>query len=156
MEEKKTSQLDLSGLKPAKGSVHSYKRVGRGIGSGKGRTSARGLKGAKSRSGFKNKRNFEGGQMPLQMRIPKRGFKNRNRVVYVPINLERITEVMEKYNVKDISPENLVANGIVSKNDRIKILGNGEAPKGLTVTAHAFSASARQAIEAAGGTVNLA
>jgi len=155
MEENKN--LNLSRLTPAEGSVHSgKKRIGRGIGSGKGRTSARGHKGAKSRSGFKNKRNFEGGQMPLQMRIPKRGFKNRNRISYVPLNLERLAEIIEKYKLNGITPDNLTQLGIVSKNDKIKVLANGDAPKGLQITAHAFSATAKQAIEAAGGTVNLA
>lgn len=155
MENKKTKHLEMHELRPAEGSVRTNKRLGRGIGSGKGRTSARGHKGAKSRSGFKNKRNFEGGQMPMQMRIPKRGFKNRNRVSFVPFNLGRLMEIAEKYRLDAIDPESLVKLGIVDKNDKVKVLADGDLGKGLSISAHAFSASAREAIEAAGGTVNL-
>jgi large subunit ribosomal protein L15 len=155
MENNKTNHLELHDLRPAEGSVRTNKRLGRGIGSTRGRTSTRGHKGAKSRSGFKNKRNFEGGQMPMQMRVPKRGFKNRNRVAYVPINLDRLVEIVEKYRLEAIDLDSLIKLGIVGKKDKVKILGGGELTSGLSVSAHAFSASAREAIEAAGGTVNL-
>jgi large subunit ribosomal protein L15 len=147
--------MKLSNLKPAKGSTRSRKRIARGQGSGRGGTSTRGHKGAKSRSGYKIKRNFEGGQMPIQMRLPKRGFKNPNRVTYVPINLDRLQDISEKYNVTDITVEALVENGIVRKNDRVKVLANGELDAALKVTVHACSESAKQAIEAKGGSVNL-
>jgi large subunit ribosomal protein L15 len=147
--------MKLHTLKPAKGAVKKRKRIARGQGSGHGGTSTRGHKGAKSRSGFKNKRNFEGGQMPMQMRVPKRGFKNRNRVAYVPINLDRLVEIVEKYRLEAIDLDSLIKLGIVGKKDKVKILGGGELTSGLSVSAHAFSASAREAIEAAGGTVNL-
>ncbi|MCB0587102.1 MAG: 50S ribosomal protein L15 [Phaeodactylibacter sp.] len=144
--------MKLNSLKPAKGSVKKRKRIARGVGSGHGRTSTRGHKGAKSRSGFKEKRNFEGGQMPLQMRLPKIGFKNPNRVAYTPINLDRLQMISEKYNLDTVDLEALIKNGIVRKNDKVKILGGGELKAKLTVQAHAFSASAKQAIEALGGT----
>lgn len=147
--------MELHNLKPAPGSVKGKRRIARGQGSGRGGTSTRGHKGAKSRSGYKQKRNFEGGQMPLQMRLPKRGFKNINRTVFVPINLERLQAIAEKYNLDAISPEVLVENGIVRKQDRVKILGTGELTAKLTVTAHACSASAKQSVEAAGGSLNL-
>ena len=147
--------MELHSLRPAKGSTKKRKRIARGQGSGKGGTSTRGHKGAKSRSGFKNKRNFEGGQMPLQMRLPKRGFNNINRTSYVPINLERLQAIAEKYNVETIDLETLVAHNIVSKNDKVKILGDGELTSKVNVKAHAISASAKEAIEALGGSVNL-
>jgi large subunit ribosomal protein L15 len=147
--------MELHNLKPAEGSTKSRKRIARGQGSGRGGTSTRGHKGAKSRSGYSKKRNFEGGQMPLQMRLPKRGFKNPNRVAYTGINLDRLQAISEKYKVTDISVEVLVAKGIVTKNDRVKILGDGELKAKLNVTSHAVSASAKAAIEACGGSVNL-
>jgi len=147
--------MELHNLKPAAGSVKNRKRIARGQGSGYGGTSTRGHKGAKSRSGFKRKRNFEGGQMPLQMRLPKRGFKNPNRVAYVPINVERLQAIADKYQLDTIDPEVLVKNGIVGKNDKIKILSRGELSSKLSVTAHACSASAKEAIEKQGGSVNL-
>ena len=147
--------MDLHNLKPADGSTQNRKRIARGQGSGRGGTSTRGHKGAKSRSGYKRKRNFEGGQMPLQMRLPKRGFKNPNRQVYVPINLDRLQEISEKYQLDTISPDNLCEHGIVRKNDRVKILGKGAVDSKLTVTAHAVSEKAKAAIEAAGGSVEL-
>ena len=146
--------MELHSLKPAKGSVKNRKRVGRGQGSGRGGTSTRGHKGAKSRSGYKQKRGFEGGQMPLQRRVPKRGFKNINRVEYVPFNLGRLQVIIEKYNLDKIDAETLTKLGIVSKTDKIKILGTGELTTKIDVTAHAFSASAKRAIEALGGAVN--
>lgn len=147
--------MELHNLKPAAGSVKNRKRIARGEGSGHGGTATRGHKGAKSRSGFKRKRNFEGGQMPLQMRLPKRGFKNPNRVAYVPINVERLQAIAEKYQLDTIDPEVLVKNGIVGKNDKIKVLGRGELTAKLSITAHACSASAKEAIEKQGGSVNL-
>jgi len=145
-------------LKPAKGSVKNRKRVARGQGSGKGGTSTRGHKGAKSRSGYSEKRNFEGGQMPIQMRLPKRGFKNTHRrykssnpAAYTPLNLGVLEQIAEKYNLTEITPAVLKQLKIVSKNDRIKILADGTVSKGLEVSAHAFSASAKEAIKGAGG-----
>jgi large subunit ribosomal protein L15 len=147
--------MELHNLTPAAGSVRQNKRVGRGQGSGRGGTSTRGHKGAKSRSGYKKKRNFEGGQMPLQMRLPKRGFKNPNRVEYVAINLARLQAIADKYKLDTINLENLISNGIVRKSDRVKILGRGELTSTLSVSAHACSATAKEAIEAKGGSVNL-
>lgn len=147
--------MELHNLKPAAGAVKSRKRIARGQGSGKGGTSTRGHKGAKSRSGFKRKRNFEGGQMPLQMRLPKRGFNSPNRVEYVPINLERLQDIADKYNLETVDIDALLEIGVVGKNDRVKILGSGELKSKLTVKAHACSAAAKEAIEGQGGTVNL-
>lgn len=147
--------MELHNLRPAKGSTKSKKRIARGQGSGKGGTATRGHKGAKSRSGYKQKRNFEGGQMPLQMRLPKRGFNNPNRVEYVPINLERLQAISDKYGVSKLDLEALVTNGIVRKTDKVKILGSGELKAKIDVTAHACSASAKKIIEDLGGSVNL-
>ena len=148
--------MDLSNLRPAKGSTHNSKRVGRGVGSGKGRTSGRGHKGAKSRSGYKSKRHFEGGQMPLQMRLPKRGFTSPNRVEYVGLNVGRLQAIADKYQLTDITRENLIANGIIRKNDLVKVLGDGELTSALRVMADKASAKAKEAIEAAGGSLELA
>jgi large subunit ribosomal protein L15 len=148
--------MELHNLKPASGSVKKRKRIARGIGSGHGRTATRGHKGDKSRSGHKEKRNFEGGQMPIQMRLPKVGFKNPNRVAYVPINLSRLQLISEKYQLDTINLEALIANGIISKNDKVKVLGNGELKTKLDVQAHAFSEAAKAAIEKQGGTAALA
>ena len=145
--------MELNNLKPAKGSTHHDKRVGRGVGSGHGRCSTRGRKGAKSRSGYSQKLGFEGGQMPLQRRLPKFGFKNLKRVEYKPINLSTLEELASKKELTVITVETLVAAGFISSNDRVKILGNGSVSKALTVTAHAFSQSAEAAIVAAGGSV---
>jgi len=147
--------MELHNLKPAKGSTKNKKRIARGQGSGYGGTSTRGHKGAKSRSGYSRKRNFEGGQMPLSMRIPKRGFKNPNRVEYVPLNLSRLQEISEKLKTKELNLEMLVENGIVHKNARVKILAKGDLNDSLTVTAHAVSAKAKEAIEGKGGSVTL-
>jgi large subunit ribosomal protein L15 len=147
--------MKLHNLKPAKGATKNRKRIARGQGSGKGGTATRGHKGQKSRSGYSRKRNFEGGQMPLQMRLPKRGFKNPNRVVFVPINLGRLQEIADKYQVDQVDPTWLADQGIVHKNAKIKILGSGELAKKLDITAHACSASAKEAIEKTGGSVNL-
>jgi len=147
--------MDLSNLKPAKGSVKKEKRIGRGTGSGHGGTSTRGHKGAKSRSGYSKKLGFEGGQMPLARRVPKFGFKNFNRVEYKGINLDTIQQLSEKKNILVIGAENLIEAGFISKRDKVKILGRGELKSKLEVTAHAFSASARKAIEDLGGIANI-
>ena len=147
--------MDLSNLKPAEGSVKNQgKRIGRGQGSGKGGTATRGHKGAKSRSGYSKKLGFEGGQMPLQRRVPKFGFKSLNRVEYKPVNLDTLQGLSEQYSIDVINMEALVAHGIASKNDKIKILGGGELKSKLDVSAHKFSASAIAAIENVGGSVN--
>ena len=148
--------MELHNLSPAKGSIKSEKRIGRGIGSGKGRTSARGHKGAKSRSGYKSKRHFEGGQMPLQMRLPKRGFKPLNRTEYVPFNLTRLSEIADKFNESAITVEFLRSKRIIKKNDLVKILAGGELKSALTIGAHACSESAKAAVEKAGGSLNIA
>ena len=145
--------MELNNLKPAKGSTHHDKRVGRGAGSGHGGYSTRGLKGAKSRSGYSRKLGFEGGQMPLQCRLPKFGFKNLKRVEYKPINLSTLEELAAKKELTAINIDTLIGAGFISSNDRVKILGNGSVSKALTVTAHAFSKSAEAAIAAAGGNV---
>lgn len=148
--------MELHNLSPAEGSTKSRKRIARGEGSGKGGTATRGHKGAKSRSGYSKKLGFEGGQMPLQRRVPKFGFKNFNRVEYVPFNLDRLSAIAEKFNLEVINPENLYANRIISKNDLVKVLGNGDLVKGIEVHAHSFSKSAVKAIEEKGGkAVNL-
>lgn len=145
--------MELNNLKPAKGATHHDKRVGRGAGSGHGGYSTRGLKGAKSRSGYSRKLGFEGGQMPLQRRLPKFGFKNLKRVEFKPINLSTLEELSAKKELTVINVETLIAAGFISSNDKVKILGNGAVTKALTVTAHAFSKSAEAAITAAGGSV---
>jgi large subunit ribosomal protein L15 len=144
--------MDLSNLKPAKGSVKNKKRIGRGQGSGRGGTSTKGHKGAQSRSGYKRKAGFEGGQMPLFRRVPKFGFKNINRKEYRAINVSLLQKLVDDKKVKTINQEVLIENGLASKNDLIKILGQGELKAKLDVTAHAFSKSAVEAIEAQGGT----
>jgi large subunit ribosomal protein L15 len=145
--------MDLSNLKPAEGSVQSNnKRVGRGQGSGKGGTSTRGHNGAKSRSGYSRKIGFEGGQMPLQRRVPKFGFTNINRKEYQGVNLDRLQELVEEGKITDTVDLNiLIANRVARKTDLVKILGRGELKSKLKVTAHKFTASAKAAIEAAGG-----
>ncbi|RYY36364.1 MAG: 50S ribosomal protein L15 [Sphingobacteriaceae bacterium] len=145
--------MNLSNLKPADGSTKNRKRIGRGTGSGRGGTSTRGHKGAGSRSGTSTKVGFEGGQMPLQRRVPKVGFKNPNRVEYVSINLDALQGLADKYSVSAIDFETLREHGLASKNDLVKILGRGELKAKLEVKAHAFSATAQKAIEAAGGTI---
>ncbi len=144
--------MDLSNLKPAEGSVRKSKRIGRGQGSGRGGTSTRGHKGAKSRSGYSKKFGFEGGQMPLVRRVPKFGFKNRNRVEYHGVNLESLQQLIDKKNLTLIDPVVLVENGLASGNDLIKILGKGEITSKVEVIAHAFTAKAAKMIESAGGT----
>jgi large subunit ribosomal protein L15 len=144
--------MDLSNLKPAKGSVKKNKRLGRGQGSGKGGTSTRGHKGAKQHSGYSRKVGFEGGQMPLQRRVPKYGFKNINRKEYKGINISTLQILAEKHNIEKIDFEALVMAGLVSKNALVKILGKGTLERKLEVHAHAFSKSAMEAIEAKKGT----
>ena len=144
--------MDLSNLRPAKGSTHNSKRLGRGQGSGKGGTSTRGHKGAKSRSGYSRKIGFEGGQMPLQRRVPKYGFKNINRKEYKGINISTLQTLAETHNIEKIDFEALVMAGLVSKNALVKILGKVTLERKLEVHAHAFSKSAVEAIEAKKGT----
>ena len=145
--------MDLSSLKPAAGSTKTRKRIGRGSGSGMGGTSTRGHKGAKSRSGYSKKIGFEGGQMPLQRRIPKFGFKNVNRVEYKAINIDTLQKIVDAKNVDTIDVNVLAEAGFISGKDKVKILGNGAIAAKLTVSAHAFSKSAIAAIEAAGGNI---
>lgn len=147
--------MDLSNLKPATGSTKSRKRIGRGQGSGHGGTSTRGHKGAKSRSGYSDKIGFEGGQMPLYRLLPKFGFKNFNRVEYTGINLDTLEQLSEKFNTKDITIEFLRENRIISKNEKVKILGRGELTNTFNVTVNAISKNAKSAIEAKGGVVTI-
>lgn len=143
--------MKLHNLKPAEGSVKSGKRIGRGQGSGRGGTSTRGHKGAQSRSGYSRRVGFEGGQMPLQRRVPKFGFKNPTRVEYVGINLDRLQEFADSTKATEISVDSLRAANVIQRNDKVKILGRGELKSALTVKVNAFSASAKEAIEKAGG-----
>jgi len=143
--------MNLSSLTPSKGSVQSTKRIARGQGSGRGGTSTRGHKGAKSRSGYSKKVGFEGGQMPLQRRVPKFGFTNINRKEYKGLNLSLIEALVEKLNVEIITFATLVENGLVSKKGLVKILGDGELTKKISIEAHGFSGSAKAAIEKNGG-----
>jgi len=147
--------MTLNNLKPAEGSVKNQgKRIGRGQGSGKGGTATRGNKGAKSRSGYSRKVGFEGGQMPLQRRVPKFGFKNINRKEYVGVNLHKLQELVDNNKITDaVTMDILVENRLARKNDLVKILGNGELKAKLNVTVHKFTATAKAAIENAGGSV---
>ena len=145
--------MNLSNLKPAEGSTKSRKRIGRGPGSGKGGTSTRGHKGAKSRSGYKKKIGFEGGQMPLQRRLPKFGFNPLKKIEYKAINLDKLQEIADSQNVSKINLEVLINSGLVSPKHSVKILGKGSLNSKLEVEAHAFSKSAEAAIISAGGTV---
>ena len=148
--------MDLSNLTPAKGSIKNRKRIARGEGSKKGGTSTRGHKGAKSRSGYSRKIGFEGGQMPLQRRVPKFGFTNPNRKEFRGVNLHTLQTLVDNKKVKDsIDLEVLIANGLAHKNDLVKILGRGELKAKLNVAAHGFSASAKSAIESTGGTATI-
>ena len=147
--------MKLHTLKPAEGSTKAKKRVGRGQGSGHGGTSTRGHKGAKSRSGYKSKIGFEGGQMPLQRRVPKFGFKNIYRVEYKGINLDTIQVIIDKTKAKAINTEMIVENGLANKKDLIKILGRGELKSKVDITAHGFSAKAKSIIEGLGGKIEL-
>lgn len=145
----------LSKLSPAKGSVKKQKRIARGQGSGHGGTSTHGHKGAQSRSGYSRKRHFEGGQMPIQMRLPKRGFKNINRIEYQPFNLADLQYLADKHDLTAIDLTRFKSLRLVQQNDKVKILGGGELTTALQVSAHAFSASAKEAIEKLGGSVTF-
>ena len=147
--------MKLNNLKPAEGSTHSRRRIGRGPGSGLGGTSTRGHKGAKSRSGYKKKIGFEGGQMPLQRRVPKAGFKNINHKEYYPVNLSTLQKLAEEKNLTKIGLAELKENGVVKGNKLVKTLGNGELKAKVEVEANAFSESAKKAIEAAGGNTTI-
>jgi len=146
--------MKIHTLKPAEGSTKNNKRLGRGQGSGRGGTSTRGHKGAQSRSGYSRKLGFEGGQMPLQRRVPKFGFKNRFRVEYKGVNLDTIQALCDKIKKDKIDIQILIDNGVARKNDLIKILGRGELTKKINITAHAFSATAMEAIEKSGGSIS--
>ena len=147
--------MNLSNLKPAEGSTKQRKRVGRGQGSGRGGTSTRGHKGAKSRSGYSKKIGFEGGQMPLQRRTPKRGFKNPNRVEFQVINLSKLQELAEKNQITDFNFETLRALRIISKTVKLKVLANGELKSAISISAHAFSDKAKETIEKLGGKASV-
>lgn len=147
--------MKLHNLTPAVGSVKTKKgRLGRGEGSGSGGTASKGHKGAKARSGYNSKRAFEGGQMPIQMRLPKRGFKNINNVTYIAFNVARLQEIHDNYGLTEITKVSLYNEGIINKGDKVKVLGNGDLSVKLTVNVDAFSASAKSKIEAVGGTIN--
>ena len=147
--------MNLNNLTPAEGSVKPKRRIARGYGSGSGRTAGRGHKGDKARSGYKRKKGFEGGQMPIQRRVPKKGFKNINREEYAPINLEKVQAMVDKYNITEFSPADLSRFGICAKTDKIKLLARGEIKTAVTLNIHAASESAKSAIEKAGGKINL-
>jgi large subunit ribosomal protein L15 len=147
--------MNLHTIRPAKGATHKEKRLGRGEASGKGGTSTKGNKGGQSRAGYQRKMAHEGGQMPIQRRIPKRGFNNIHRVEYKVFNLGQLEQLVEKYGFTEITPENLYINGLISQTDRVKILGNGELKTKLTFKVNAVSEKAKTAIEGAGGTVEI-
>ena len=147
--------MKLHTLKPAEGSTHKEKRLGRGEASGKGGTSTKGNKGGQSRAGYQRKNAFEGGQMPLQRRIPKRGFKNINRIEYKVLNLGQLDAFTEKYGFTEVSVDNLYVNGLIGKTDKVKVLGTGELKAKLSIKVNAISAKAKEAVEAAGGTVEI-
>ncbi len=147
--------MKLHNLKPAAGSVHKEKRLGRGEASGKGGTSTKGNKGQQARTGYQRKNAHEGGQMPLQRRVPKRGFKNNNRIEYVVFNLGQIDQLQEKYSFSEFSLENLYINGLISRTDKVKILGTGEMKATLNFKVNAISEKAKTAIEASGGKVEI-
>jgi large subunit ribosomal protein L15 len=147
--------MNLHTIKPAKGATHKQKRLGRGEASGKGGTSTKGNKGGQSRAGYQRKMAHEGGQMPIQRRLPKRGFKNPHRVEYKVFNLGQIDQLAEKYSITEFSPENLYINGLINQTDLVKILGNGELKTKLTFKVNAVSEKAKTAIEGAGGTIEI-
>ena len=147
--------MNLHNLRPAKGAIHKEKRLGRGEASGHGGTSTKGNKGGQSCAGYKRKRAHEGGQMPIQRRIPKRGFKNPDRVEYKVFNLGQIDQLVEKYGITDFTLENLYTNGLINQTDRVKVLGNGELKSKITFKVNAVSGKAKEAIESAGGSVEL-
>jgi large subunit ribosomal protein L15 len=147
--------MNLHTIRPAKGATHKEKRLGRGEASGKGGTSTKGNKGGQSRAGYQRKMAHEGGQMPIQRRLPKRGFKNPHRVAYKVFNLSQIEQLADKYAITEISADNLYANGLIARTDLVKILGNGELKTKLTFKVNAVSGKAKQGIEGAGGTVEI-
>ena len=147
--------MKLHELRPAKGSTHKVKRIGRGDGSGHGGTSTKGTKGAQSRTGYKRKMGHEGGQMPIQRRIPKRGFNNPHRVEYSVFNLGQLAQLVEKYNLTEVTIDSLFDNGLIGQNDKVKILANGELKGKFTFKVNAVSGKAKSAIEAAGGSVEI-
>lgn len=147
--------MKLHELRPAKGATHKEKRIGRGDGSGHGGTSTKGTKGAQSRAGFKNKRSHEGGQMPIQRRIPKRGFKNPHRIEYKVFNIGQIDHLVEVYGIKEFSLENLFALRLISQTDKVKLLGTGELKSKVVFKVNAASEKAKTAVEAAGGSVEI-
>ena len=153
--ELKNKTMKLHNLKPAEGSVHKEKRLGRGEASGKGGTSTKGNKGGQSRAGYKSKMAHEGGQMPIQRRLPKRGFKNNKRIEYKVFNIGQVDEISDKYEISEFSTENLYASGLISKTDKVKILGNGEITGKLIFKVNAVSENAKKAIEAAGGSIEI-
>lgn len=148
--------MQLNNLKPAKGATKTNKRIGRGEGSGRGGTSTRGHNGAKSRSGYSRKVGFEGGQQPIQRRLPKFGFTNPNRVEYKAVNIGLLQNLATAKGISDFTVETFITNGLASKNEKIKVLGTGELSDKLNITAHAFSTSAKEAIEAKGGSATVA
>lgn len=147
--------MNLQTLRPAKGATHKQKRLGRGEASGKGGTSTKGNKGGQSRAGYQRKMAHEGGQMPIQRRIPKRGFNNVLRVEYKVFNVGQVDHLAEKYGIKEFNLENLYVNGLISQNDRVKILGNGEIKTKIVFKVNAVSEKAKSVIEAAGGTIEI-
>jgi large subunit ribosomal protein L15 len=147
--------MKLHNLKPAEGSTHKAIRIGRGEASGKGGTSTKGNKGGQSRAGYKSKMGHEGGQMPIQRRVPKRGFKNNNRIEFKVFNLGQIDQLVEKYGFTEFSLENLYINGLISRTDRVKVLANGELKATLTFKVNAASDKAKAAVEASGGTLEI-
>ena len=147
--------MKLHNLKPAEGSTHKAIRIGRGEASGKGGTSTKGNKGGQSRAGYKSKMGHEGGQMPIQRRVPKRGFKNNNRIEFKVFNLGQIDQLVQKYAFTEFSLENLYINGLISRTDRVKVLANGELKAKLTFKVNAASDKAKAAVEAAGGTLEI-
>ena len=147
--------MNLHSLKPAEGATKKAKRIGRGEASGKGGTSTKGNKGGQSRAGYKRKMAHEGGQMPIQRRVPKRGFKNINRIDYKVLNLGQVDHFAEKYGISEFSPENMYINGLIAGTDRIKLLGSGEVKGKFAFKVHAASAKAKAAVETAGGTVEI-
>jgi large subunit ribosomal protein L15 len=147
--------MKLHDLRPAKGAVHKEKRIGRGEASGHGGTSTKGNKGGQSRAGYKRKMAHEGGQMPIQRRVPKRGFKNPNRIEYKVFNLGQLDQLIEKYSLQEFTLENLYTNGLISQTDRVKILGNGELKSKIPFKVNAISGKAKQAIETAGGSIEI-
>jgi large subunit ribosomal protein L15 len=147
--------MKLHNLRPAKGAVHKEKRLGRGEASGHGGTSTKGNKGQQARTGYQRKMAHEGGQMPIQRRVPKRGFKNPNRIEYKVFNLGQIDQLVEKYGITEFTLENLYTNGLISQTDRVKVLGNGELKAKVTFKVNAVSDKAKQAIETVGGSVEI-